>query len=121
MVLPLTKPALLGGIVLLIITLALGGEVKGAARWLRLGGFGLQPSEFAKVAIVLVLAKYFARRYEYAGLGFSDILPAVGIVAVPFVLVALQPDLGTAGIFLIILAGDAADVGEAPWRPESVH
>ncbi|MGE5190261.1 MAG: rod shape-determining protein RodA [Gemmatimonadota bacterium] len=93
------------GIVVLLLIVLAGGKVRGGAqRWIALGGFNFQPSEFAKVAIVLVLAKYFARRYEYGGLGFADILPAVAIVAVPFVLVALQPDLGTAGIFLVILA-----------------
>jgi len=97
---------LFGAVLLLLVVVLLGGKVRGGAqRWISMGGFNFQPSEFAKVAIVLILAKYFARRYEYGGLGFSDILPAVGIVAVPFVLVALQPDLGTAGIFLIILAG----------------
>lgn len=93
------------GVVALLVIVLLVGKVRGGAqRWIALGGFNVQPSEFAKVAVVLVLARYFSGRYQYGGLGLSDVVPAVGIVAVPFLLVALQPDLGTAGILLIILA-----------------
>ena len=52
----LTKPALVVSIVLLLITLALGGRFKGATRWLFVGGFGLQPSDFAKFALVFHLS-----------------------------------------------------------------
>ena len=89
----------------LLLVVLLAGKVRGGAqRWISLGFFTFQPSEFAKIALVLVLARYFSGRYDYGGLGVGDLLPAIGITLVPFLLVALQPDLGTAGVLLIILA-----------------
>jgi rod shape determining protein RodA len=98
-------PVFWGVLAVLVVVLVAGKVRGGAQRWISLGGFNFQPSEFAKVALVLVLAKYFAENYAYGGIGFSETLPAIGLVLVPFFLVALQPDLGTAGIFVIILAG----------------
>lgn len=88
---------------LLLVVLLFGKVRGGAQRWLSLGFYAFQPSEFAKIALILVLAKYLSERYHYEGLGFRDLVPAAGITLVPFLLVALQPDLGTAGVFLIIL------------------
>ncbi|MBI5419268.1 MAG: rod shape-determining protein RodA [Deltaproteobacteria bacterium] len=94
------------GAVAILVVVLLAGKVRGGAqRWISLGAFNFQPSEFAKVAVVLVLARYFADRYHYGGIGLAETVPAIGLVGIPFLLVALQPDLGTAGIFLIILAG----------------
>ncbi len=91
-------------VVALLLFVLLAGKVRGGAqRWLSLGFLAFQPSEFAKIALILVLARYFSGRYHYGGLGFRDLVPAVGITLIPFLLVALQPDLGTAGVFLIIL------------------
>ncbi len=91
-------------VALLLVVLLVGKVRGGAQRWLSLGGINFQPSEFAKIALILTLARYFSGRYTYEGIGFRDLLPAGGITLVPFLLVALQPDLGTAGVFLIILA-----------------
>ena len=92
-------------LVLLVIVLAAGKVRGGAQRWISLGGFNLQPSEFAKIALVFVLSSYFSERYTLEGLGLSDTLGSILIAAPPFLLVALQPDLGTAGVLLLILAG----------------
>ncbi len=90
----------------LLVVVLLAGKIRGGAqRWIALGAFNLQPSEFAKIALTLALARYFAGKYQYGGIGLADTLPAIGLVLVPFLLVALQPDLGTAGVFLFILAG----------------
>ena len=95
-------------VVLLLVVVLLAGRVRGGAqRWIALGAFNFQPSEFAKVAVALVLARYFSSKYRYGGIGLAEIFPAVGIVLVPFLLVALQPDLGSAGVFLFLLAGMA--------------
>lgn len=76
----------------------------GARSWISYGGVGLQPSELAKVMVILAIAHYFAER-EPRPFGLRGlILPAL-LAAVPFVLVALQPDLGTASTFLPLLAG----------------
>ena len=92
-------------LVLLVVVLA-GGKIRGGAqRWISLGAFNFQPSEFAKIAVTLVLARYFSGKYQYGGIGLADTFPAIGLVLAPFLLVALQPDLGTAGVFLFILAG----------------
>lgn len=101
----ISRPAFWGVLAVLVVVLIAGKVRGGAQRWISLGAFNFQPSEFAKVAVVLALAKYFADRYTYAGIGFGDTVPAIGLVIVPFVLVALQPDLGTAGVFVIILLG----------------
>jgi rod shape determining protein RodA len=94
------------GVLGVLVVVLIAGKVRGGAqRWISLGAFNFQPSEFAKVAVVLVLAKYFADRYSYSGIGFLETVPAIGLVFVPFLLVALQPDLGTAGVFVIILLG----------------
>jgi rod shape determining protein RodA len=92
-------------LLLLVVVLVVGKIRGGAQRWISLGAFNFQPSEFAKIAVALALARYFSGKYQYGGIGLMDTLPAIGMVLVPFLLVALQPDLGTAGVFLFILAG----------------
>ncbi len=94
------------GMLLLLVVVLVAGKVRGGAqRWVSLGGFNLQPSEFAKLALVLMLARSFSDRYQYPGIGLKDTFPAIGLTLLPFLLVLLQPDLGTAGVFVIILAG----------------
>jgi rod shape determining protein RodA len=92
-------------VLLLLILVLVAGKVRGGAqRWMSLGGLNIQPSEFAKIAVVLALASYFASRYTYDGLDLLDTFPSILLAGAPFLLVALQPDLGTAGVFLVILA-----------------
>jgi len=91
-------------VALLLVVLFVGKVRGGAQRWLSLGFFNFQPSELAKIALVLVLGTYFSEQYNYGGIGLRDLVPAVAITMVPFLLVAMQPDLGTAGIFLLVLA-----------------
>src|SRR5215207_7788453 len=83
-------------LVMLILVEALGFIGKGAQRWLDLGFIRLQPSEFMKLAVVLVLARF----YELLPAGdirkWRAIWPAALLVGVPAALVILQPDLGTA-------------------------
>jgi len=78
----------------------------GARSWLNVGGVGLQPSELAKVVVILALAHYFAER-DPRPFGVRALLVPSVLAAVPFALVALQPDLGTASTFLPMLAGVA--------------
>ncbi|OGP80233.1 MAG: rod shape-determining protein RodA [Deltaproteobacteria bacterium RBG_16_66_15] len=95
-------------VLLLLVVVLLAGRVRGGAqRWIAFGAFNLQPSEFAKIAVTFALARYFSGKYRYGGFGLVEVLPAIGIVLVPFLLVALQPDLGSAGVFLFIFAGMA--------------
>jgi rod shape determining protein RodA len=91
-------------LVLLLAVLAFGKVGGGARRWLEFGTFHVQPSEVAKIATALLLARYLARvnqRY----LGIRHLLVAGCIVLVPMALVVLEPDLGGAIMFLPMLAG----------------
>ncbi len=75
--------------------------INGAQRWIRFGPLGLQPSEFAKLAFVLGLARYLMHRRSYREL--PGLLAPLAIVVVPLVLVLKEPDLGTALVFLPVL------------------
>jgi len=91
---------------LLIYTLAFGAVVGGGRRWIPLRFFNLQPSEFAKLAVALVLAKFFddSRRGNPA---IGDLLIGGAITIVPFVLIFKEPDLGTSVTLLPIFLGIA--------------
>jgi rod shape determining protein RodA len=97
-----------GSILGLIAVLSpLGSTINGAHAWIVLpGGFSLQPSEFAKVALVVGLAMLLAeRRDAQTEPQGRDVLVALGIAAVPLALVMLQPDLGTAVVMGMIVLG----------------
>ena len=91
------------GLVLLIFVLAMGEVSKGAQRWLSLWLLTFQPSEILKFAIPLCLCKLFTSREDYPP-PLKNILLAVGVVALPVILVIKQPDLGTAVLICISAA-----------------
>ncbi|MEO8717091.1 MAG: rod shape-determining protein RodA [Burkholderiales bacterium] len=102
-------PAYAAGLVLLI-AVALGGEVvNGARRWLNLGVMRFQPSEMMKIAMPMMLAWYFHRKE--GAIQLRDFAVAGVLLAVPVAMIARQPDLGTAllvaaaGFYVIFLAG----------------
>ena len=76
-----------------------GTEVGGARRWIDLGAFNFQPSEFVRIVVALVLATLFGRRRRETP-GSVEWLATALVVGVPFVLIAQQPDLGTAATLL---------------------
>lgn len=87
------------GIFLLIVVLLVGRRAYGAKRWLDLFGIGVQPSEIAKVATILALARTLSRpAIDFES--FKSIGMLLGIVALPFLLIVVEPDYGTALIFL---------------------
>jgi rod shape determining protein RodA len=89
-------------VLLLCFLLATSGEK--AERWFRLGPFSFQPSEFAKLAVAIALARYLAfRKLDYEK--FSWIIVMLIIVGIPATLVLIQPDLGSALVFLAIFFG----------------
>lgn len=91
------------GLVLSLVAVLFFGAVRGGSRrWLDLGPLNLQPSEFAKACLALVLAKLLGDSRK-SGLGHSELLLAAVLTAVPLLLVARQPDLGTAVTLLPIL------------------
>lgn len=103
---------------LLVVTLIVGtgaGTAAGTKSWLAIGGIRLgQPSEFAKLATILMLGRHLAGRRD-APRTLIELLPACLIVGVPFALVGLQPDLGSAIVFLGILFTMLFWVGTNGW------
>ena len=84
---------------LLILVLIIGEEVKGATSWIRIGGFSIQPSELAKSATLLALAKLLSN-YKSTLKKNSFLLKALAIIAIPFALNIAQGDTGSALVFL---------------------
>lgn len=100
----LTWPIYGVNLALLAATLVLGSSDAGSARWISIAGFQFQFSELAKILMIIVLARYLADRDRRLD-SLTSILGA-GLMVVPaWVLVMLQPDLGTSLVFLAILAG----------------
>lgn len=89
---------------LLGLTLAIGGGVGGVSRWVSVFGLQFQFSELAKILMIAVLAIYLSSRQESIG-RLSTIIGAGILMGPPFALVLIQPDLGTALVFMAILAG----------------
>ncbi len=86
---------------LLLVVVFWFPPINGARRWIRLGPVGLQPSEFAKLACVVGLARYLMFRESYRRL-WGLCIP-LGLVMVPLLLVLKEPDLGTALVFLPVM------------------
>jgi len=86
----------------LVAVVAVGSAAGGATRWLSIGGFRFQPSEFAKLGTCLFLARLLAGRRRPVTSLFALLGPAV-LVLVPTALVMKQPDLGTALVFLVMV------------------
>lgn len=129
---------------LLVIVLIPGvGVVRGGARsWLGIGSFGIQPSEFMKLAIIVFLAKTLSERPEKLASFTRGLLPPLALAGLAFGLIMLQPDLGSGAVLigaaLIIiyaagarvshlaalgaagLAGFAALVAAAPYRMQRI-
>jgi rod shape determining protein RodA len=102
---------------LLVVLSPLGATINGAHSWLVLpAGFELQPSEFAKVALVVGMAMILAeRRDAETGPGDKDVLIVLALAAVPMGLIMLQPDFGSMMVFTFIVLGIIA-VSGAPAR-----
>lgn len=101
------------GLVSLILVLVMGVERGGAANWLQIGPFQIQPSEFAKLATGLLVARYLAGLNRRV-LDLPQIFVAVAIVAVPMVLVAVEPDMGGAAMYAPLIAGMLLVAGIRP-------
>jgi rod shape determining protein RodA len=89
---------------LLVLTLAIGHGVGGSARWISIGPFDFQFSELAKILMGIVLANYLGSRQGRLG-SLPSILGACILVGPPFLLVMVQPDLGTSLALVAILVG----------------
>ena len=88
-----------------LVGLAVAGKwIGGVQRWIHAGGLTFQPSELAKLAIILALARYFSKRKSTPPYGLEEIIVPILLVAGFAIPVALQPDLGTA-MFLVLISG----------------
>lgn len=102
----------IGTVAVLAAVMVLGFSAAGAERWLAFGPVRLQPSEFAKVSIILTLAAYLDRKQDLSRL--SSLIGPLLHVAPPMVLIALQPDIGTALVFAAITLGMLYFAGAQP-------
>ena len=96
------------GVFSLILVFVLARDVRGSARWIPIGGFQFQPSEFMKLFLVIALAKYLHDDPRSEGRTLKDLAIPAGLTAVPALLVLKQPDLGTATILMLIFLTIAA-------------
>ncbi|MBR5857487.1 MAG: rod shape-determining protein RodA [Phascolarctobacterium sp.] len=97
-------PFYIFNVLILVAVMFFGTTQLGAQRWIQIGGFTVQPSEFAKVFLIICLAAFMERRIEWLE-DFKDYIPVFLYIFVPFVLVLKQPDLGTSLTFMAILLG----------------
>jgi len=97
-------------ILLLTLVLLVGSYVNGAKAWIGVGSIGIQPSEFAKFSLIIMLAWWFderSRSPDSVRVWFG----AIALTLIPVLLVLLQPDLGTAIVFIPILLAIAFSAG----------
>ncbi len=90
-----------GGLVALMLVFVLASDIRGSSRWIQVGIFTFQPSEFIKILLVLVLAKYLHNDPRTEARRWVDLLVPLGLTGVPAALVMAQPDLGTAMIYVL--------------------
>jgi rod shape determining protein RodA len=98
----LRRPIYVGTLVLLGVVLATSAATRGSKRWINFGFFQFQPSEFAKVLFVLVVAGFLVDRRQGIG-GARTVLETIGYALVPIMLVFVQPDFGSALVYLSAL------------------
>jgi cell division protein FtsW len=94
----------LGGVGVMLVAVLFARPINGAQRWLSLGGLSLQPSEFAKIACVLLTALVLERRMHRINEPRYALLPIALIVGGIVTLIVKQPDLGTAAALMLIVA-----------------
>lgn len=102
----------------LLLVLVMGSEINGSKSWIQLGPLSIQPSEFAKFAVVIAMALVVAERVEGSWrrrVGTTEVLGMLGLAALPTALILLQPDLGTVLVLSATVFGVLAAAG-APRR-----
>lgn len=103
------------GLLLLVLVPGVGVVRGGARSWLGIGSFGIQPSEFMKLAMILFLARFLAERQQKLVSFTRGLLPPLGILLGAFGLIMLQPDLGTGAVMigaaLLVIYAAGARIG----------
>lgn len=99
----LIKPIYFANLALLAAVLVIGKEGGGAVRWITIAGFQLQPSELAKIVIIIAFAYYLEQHKSITS--WLELIKAGLVFALPMVLILIQPDLGTTLVFVAIFMG----------------
>jgi rod shape determining protein RodA len=89
-------------VIMLVAVLVAGRAAGGSRRWLALGPLFLQPSELAKIAVALMLARHYAKEVTTRGFVLRELIWPMAITGLPFLLIVRQPDLGTAMLVMLI-------------------
>ncbi|MHB8170633.1 MAG: rod shape-determining protein RodA [Thermincolia bacterium] len=89
---------------MLALVAIMGREVKGAESWINLGPVAIQPSEFAKIFVIITFATYLSKKQGKLR-DFKDLIPCFIHVGIPMLFILAQPDLGTALVFIAIMFG----------------
>ncbi|MEG6614877.1 rod shape-determining protein RodA [Peptococcaceae bacterium 1198_IL3148] len=100
-------------IIMLLAVVFLGKSALGAQRWIAIGPFVLQPSEFAKVIIIITFANFLANKEGRLNT-IRDLIPAFAFIGFPMLLILMQPDLGTSLVFIAIMFGMLFMAGANP-------
>src|SRR5256714_15255101 len=104
----LRSPAISYGLLALSVVLLAGvfafSPINGARRWIRFAGFSMQPSEIAKLALAIFLARLLERRAGREGEFWGTFVPSVAATALLALLVVAEPDLGTALMLAVVCA-----------------
>lgn len=87
---------------LLLLVQLFGANINNAQSWLQLGSFQLQPSEFAKLGIIVYLSAIYAKKYTYINEFNRGVMPPLTVLVATCFLVAMEPDFGTAAIIFVI-------------------
>ena len=90
-------------VLLLLAILIIGKTAGGAQRWINVGFFNLQPSELSKLMLVITLASYYSRKEVTDGYTLKQLVIPIILTSIPFLLILMQPDLGTA-LMLVFIA-----------------
>ena len=96
------------GIVLLLLVFILGRDIRGSSRWIYIGSFSFQPSEFMKLFLCIALAKYLHDDPKSEERSLKDLVVPAILTGVPTLLVLKQPDLGTALILFLMFVSISA-------------
>ncbi len=112
----LSVPMLFTSIVLLAVVLIIGRSVNGAARWIPLGIFNLQPAEVAKLSLFIFLAGYLVRQYNQVRGTFIGFLKPLGVLGILCMLLLMQPDLGSSVVMFVGTIGMLFIAGAKLWQ-----
>lgn len=108
--------AYIGSVILLFGLFFFGSEFNSATSWYSVGFATLQPSEFAKPALILAMAAWFSHTRSVDGLRFTDVLIGAAMAGLLAALVLVQPDYGTVMVYAAIVAGIVTIAGVKLWQ-----